>query len=278
MFDKKKLEAFLDGLEVETHLPEIEKPRSELDRKMDKYDLFKQGDYQNFGTSEYPIWGKQDPRTALNNSMYMYQNGMFPSFSGGAYYGGIKRAVSPFLNPFRLGDEATEVKSAPSPYDELKHKIRQLKVATPAKITDSAPAPKQPDRSPDYVHTLTAWRGWDVEDGRLAALGCDYEWEEKRARRATCGIGKHPAPQMKCGCGFWSFKTLDLLTQAMANYTVDVKVIGTVEIWGRVIECENGFRSEYAYPKELWLLEDGLESLSWEYGVPVRTLEKERAK
>jgi len=34
----------------------------------------------------------------------------------------------------------------------------------------------------------------------------------------------------------------------------------------------NGFRSEYSYPKELWLLNEGLESLSWTYGVPVRKL------
>ena len=49
-------------------------------------------------------------------------------------------------------------------------------------------------------------------------------------------------------------------------------VVGTVEIWGRVIECENGFRSEFAYPKELWLLseDDDLSKLSWTYGVPVR--------
>jgi hypothetical protein len=58
----------------------------------------------------------------------------------------------------------------------------------------------------------------------------------------------------------------------MEHYATSVDVIGEVEIWGRVIECENGWRSEYAYPKELWLLGEGLESLSWKYGVPVRRL------
>jgi len=32
------------------------------------------------------------------------------------------------------------------------------------------------------------------------------------------------------------------------------------------------YRSEFAYPKELWLLKPGLEFLSWTYGVPVRML------
>jgi hypothetical protein len=60
--------------------------------------------------------------------------------------------------------------------------------------------------------------------------------------------------------------------QPEEEYVDSVDVVGTVEIWGRVIECRNGFRSEYAYPKELWLLRDGLEHLSWTYGVPVRKL------
>ena len=64
MFDRKKLEALLDGLEVNNHYPSeapkkiIALPRSALDEKMDKYDIFKQGDYQNVGTPEFPIWGK----------------------------------------------------------------------------------------------------------------------------------------------------------------------------------------------------------------------------
>ena len=48
-------------------------------------------------------------------------------------------------------------------------------------------------------------------------------------------------------------------------------MIGSVDPWGRVIETENGFRAQYAYPKELWLLEDGLEELGWIYGVKIRT-------
>ena len=55
MFDMKKLEAYLDSLEVNTHLPKpilkppprrgpFENPAIAL--KMDKYDIFKQDDYE----------------------------------------------------------------------------------------------------------------------------------------------------------------------------------------------------------------------------------------
>lgn len=60
------------------------------------------------------------------------------------------------------------------------------------------------------------------------------------------------------------------MKKALHAYQSLVMVVGSVEIWGKVIECENGYRSEFSYPKELWLLRPGLESLSWTYGVPVR--------
>jgi hypothetical protein len=44
-----------------------------------------------------------------------------------------------------------------------------------------------------------------------------------------------------------------------------------VSLWGRVVETENGYRAEHAYPSELWLLDDSLEELGMVYDVPVRT-------
>jgi hypothetical protein len=200
--------------------------------------------------------------------MYAFNHALWPSFSG--TYGGIARGPAPSIGSI-AGYYANDLpKPAPSPYDSLKHKIRQLKVATPAKIAD--PTPPAPAKCPDYVGTLTGWRGWEVSGGLLEALGTDFTWEPRRAMRARCKREEHIAPSKKCACGFWSFKTSELLTKALVTYADHVSVIGTVEIWGRVIECKNGFRSEYSYPKELWLLEDGLESLSWRYGVPVRKL------
>jgi hypothetical protein len=180
------------------------------------------------------------------------------------YVAGIDTAVE---------TEEPTVPPAPveTPYDRFKAKMARLSAASAAQLAD--PGPPAPERSPDYTHTITAWRGWDVRDGMLEALGSSSRWEPRRALKANCiSCGGHAAPYLNCRCGYWSFKTQELLAQAMDKYDDTVKVIGQVEIWGRVIECENGFRSEYAYPKELWLLDEGLESLSWRYGVPVRRL------
>ena len=268
VFDMKRLEHFLDGLQVETHFPSrvpqivVEAPRSPLDEKMDKYDLFIQGNFNhNYGTPESPVYGPRPDDSATSP----WGSYLWPTYAGinrlgfaSNYYAGI--AV----------EEGTDV-SPETPYDRLKEKLGRLASSKPVKIADSASA--APSRSPDFVHTLTAWRRWKVNGGMLEALGSESKWEPRRAPRANCRVSSnHAAPHFGCNCGYWSFKTREGLTKALAQYSSTVDVIGQVEIWGRVIECKNGFRSEFAYPKELWLLDEGLDSLSWRYGVPVRRL------
>ena len=63
MFDRTKLERFLDSLDVETAFPDcaLKKiivdmaPQSHLGDLMDKYDLFVQGNFNhNYGIEEFP--------------------------------------------------------------------------------------------------------------------------------------------------------------------------------------------------------------------------------
>ena len=128
-------------------------------------------------------------------------------------------------------------------------------------------------RVPDMVHVITGWRGWTLKNGRLGALGIDETWPAKEALRATCKNGgneNHLAPAWSCQCGVWAFKDLDLLIAAIGSSYKSIKVIGSVSLWGRVIETENGYRAQYAYPSELWLLDGALEELGLIYDVPIR--------
>ena len=277
MFDPKKLEHFLDGLQAETHFPNavpqkiVEPPRTELDQKMDRYDIFRQleKEYEAVGPAERPLLV---PRSAnpFNNPMYVSWGAAWPLrhsayASNYMYISGVGSLTD------GNGDiTATPPVPVETPYDRLKAKLARLSTAAPLLVSD--PTPPAPLRSPDFVHVLTAWRGWEVSDGLLEALGSNTQWEPKRAQRASCQASDHAAPNFSCHCGYWSFKSFELLQEALVGYANIVDVIGQVEIWGRVIECENGWRSEFAYPKELWLVGEGLESLSWKYGVPVRKL------
>lgn len=170
--------------------------------------------------------------------------------------------------------QALSAQSSDRQQEEQQRTVSTL-AARIAQLRD-VPAVKITSRVPDLVGTITAWRGWKITGGKLCALGMTGVWEPKKAVKARCSKGptsSHDAPTKDCECGYWSFRTMDLLQSALNPYAASVQVIGSVEVWGKVIECENGFRSEFAYPKELWLLEDGLEHLSWVYGVPVRRLE-----
>jgi hypothetical protein len=275
MFDSKKLAHWLDSLQVETHFPKgapsslVELPRSPLDDKMDKYDLFVQGNFnRQYGTTEFPIYGPV-PSDAVNYPSYMMQWSSMQG-SGWASYSGMNHPAWQYDQ-----NDLEQIQPVDTPHQKLKAKISKLSRAESVVVAN--PAPPVSDRSPDYTHTITAWRGWEFDGGMLEALGSSSRWEPKVAARATCVIGggvkdAHAAPHFSCRCGYWSFKTRELLEESLERYANSVDVIGQVEIWGRVIECDNGYRSEFAYPKELWLLDEGMESLSWKYGVPVRKL------
>jgi hypothetical protein len=247
MFDPKKLAEYLDVL-VPNFGADLAKSSLPIAEKMDKFDLNKQGDYHNLGTTEFPIYGKNPMASYadLGSSVYYYATPQ--TYPWPQVFNGFVGEAPPV--------EDKHVK--------IKEKISKLSGAEAGMVQKPMP---------DYTHTLTAWRGWQIDSAKLSALGTDHEWEPKKAQQAICKNHEHPAPQKSCSCGFWSFKTLDLLTEALKSYSDHVTVIGTVEIWGRVIECENGFRSEFAYPKELWLFEENMEYLSWTYGVPIRRIE-----
>lgn len=119
------------------------------------------------------------------------------------------------------------------------------------------------------IEPVTAWRLWrlvrDVE-GRLRLGPVGYgvgDWPPRDAFRARCRagggspgnprkLGRHRSPSMTCSCGIYASANLEELLQP--GGTPLIGVIGTVSMWGRVIEHEHGWRAEYAYPQRLRLV------------------------
>jgi len=164
-------------------------------------------------------------------------------------------------------------------------KLAALKDASPYKVQA---------RTPDYVHVLTAWRAWKVSgvsgELRLQALGGSHVWEPKQQINAKCNnssgygftlsvggalkpITPHLAPAVDCSCGVWALKDLDRLVAAIGSSYGEIRVLGQVSLWGRVVETENGYRAQHAYPSELWLFDNSLEELGAIYDVPVRSIQ-----
>lgn len=138
---------------------------------------------------------------------------------------------------------------------------------------------------------IQGWRAWRLRqrpDGhlRIAPTTPRPDWEPKAPIHATCSgahtreylvynpelVAFHRSPEPGCTCGIHAMK--DPIRLRRARPRGSAGVIGTVAMWGRVIEHTRGWRAEFAYPARLrlicaWCLWDG--SLP---GLPIWVLER----
>lgn len=108
------------------------------------------------------------------------------------------------------------------------------------------------------------------------------EWNGRERLEARCEVRDadderltHEAPDPGCRCGIYGFKQvewvdealLELLAGKLAQYSKGTRrgprfdpaketwiAVGSVFLWGKVIEGTWGYRAQYAYPEALWLL------------------------
>lgn len=113
---------------------------------------------------------------------------------------------------------------------------------------------------PDGIEPYVGWRAWALartSDRRLELRPIIYAgepWPAREVARAKCPphdrMG-HAPPEAECTCGLYAVDRLDRLPAVTGR---DVTVIGSVAVWGRLIEHESGMRAEFAYPDRLRLI------------------------
>lgn len=91
------------------------------------------------------------------------------------------------------------------------------------------------------IGELTGWRGWLIDhnwpncrDQRLQSITADARWDFE--------VPMQGDPE-KYHQGVYSFKSLNLLDR---NMPTGRYVLGTIKMWGRVIEHDSGYRAEFA--------------------------------
>lgn len=117
---------------------------------------------------------------------------------------------------------------------------------------------------------IEGWRAWRLrrtEDGlRIAPTTPRPDWEPGVPIHATCSGAHtreymiynpelaefHRSPEPGCTCGIHAMKDPRRLRRSRPGKTAGV--IGTVAMWGRVIEHTKGWRAEFAYPARLRLV------------------------
>lgn len=124
--------------------------------------------------------------------------------------------------------------------------------------------PKEPEPE---TEAIVAYRAWKLVEGLegiplLYSVVQDCCWPPYEALRAT-------EMRSDTSAGIYAFKN----ESDAPSYFSDNHLMGAVYLWGEVIEHDEGYRAEYAYPKELWVSKDFdaamILRLEETYGVPV---------
>jgi hypothetical protein len=158
--------------------------------------------------------------------------------------------------------------------------------------------------APDYIEPIVGWRTWLVvcegEGFRLRSVVYDTRWLPHSELIARClhralvfpwrRRSGHVPPARGCGCGIYAARGPEeaasyLEGRSWADALSVHRVIGTVSLWGRVVECTRGWRGSHAYPKRIyvpgtcgpdWLRAERAEEVALaltDYDVPVELLE-----
>ena len=163
--------------------------------------------------------------------------------------------------------------------------------------------PEPTHRTPDYSHYLMGWRLWTIRpfstllESYFSAYG---EWPTGKTHQAECfflsssryflSFPKHKTspPYRYCGCGIYAFKSP--MSFVPSDIYGPLYVYGKVALWGKILEHTGGYRAQYAYPLELWVIKqdsfgerillfiihDHMKRVARQYGVPVHVITKSK--
>lgn len=144
----------------------------------------------------------------------------------------------------------------------------------PASLSQTVPKGMRPE---DYgIHEeprkgrkpLVGWRMWDILPDTMPRLNSlsnakGTAWEPMVPQIGTCNgrdpdeITDHTCPSWEHRCGVHAVKELNQVKKwgapCVGRAAAYVRVLGEIDLWGRVLEYSEGFRAEWGYPKKLYL-------------------------
>jgi hypothetical protein len=103
------------------------------------------------------------------------------------------------------------------------------------------------------------WRVWYLTrvDGVLTLTSRvnNAQWPPRAAMQAGCTLEEHEGaiPRLEGSCGLYASSSPTTLVAAR-QFGGQPSVVGTVAMWGRVVEHERGARAQFAYPSRLRLV------------------------
>ena len=120
------------------------------------------------------------------------------------------------------------------------------------------------------VQAITGYRAWNVplfvDELRSVSQAC--KWLPYRRFEAECG--QEQCNGVACSCGIYAFNKLSAVQDSYRSEERNRKYLyGEVSLWGRVLECKNGYRAQFAYPKAFVNTGAIAKRMSEVFGVPL---------
>jgi hypothetical protein len=126
---------------------------------------------------------------------------------------------------------------------------------------------------------IVGWRIWKLCNGFLDSVFVTYTWRPGVFERSSCKRREYDRSGYYENFGYHAFKERDRAEREASMYTHWWPcVIGSVAMWGEVIEHEHGWRSEYAAVRSIikisgdigsWCKQRSLLDLGEKYGCSV---------
>lgn len=129
----------------------------------------------------------------------------------------------------------------------------------------------EPVRLPEstVITAIIGWRRWLVTMfGSQLFSNNGTPWEPFQRLTADCAK-RYACQGYTCGCGIYAYKTRELAEKGDNAPSAITHIWGEVWLWGRIIECEHGFRAQFAYPKALVDTGSIAQQVAIAYGVEV---------
>jgi hypothetical protein len=137
--------------------------------------------------------------------------------------------------------------------------------------------------APDFPQTRLALRAWQLDKGAMAVRSLNApqgrqpswlakamaapagNWPHGQPLAATCSHTRRkakegeplhgPVPDPECSCGIYATTDLDVIDGYLSR---SAPVLGIVEMGGRVIPAEQGYRAAYARVAVILLIDEAL--------------------
>lgn len=128
-----------------------------------------------------------------------------------------------------------------------------LQTFPPARMAPPAtsePSNAKPLPEEHLVAAITGFRAWNVPlfVDELRSVAKPSKWLPYRRFEAKCEAQQ--CAGVSCTCGIYAFNRMELVTKEYCGEGKSRKyVYGEVSLWGRVLECKDGYRAQFAYPK-----------------------------